>query len=299
MKKNNISTKSWIISVVLAILGVLAIRFNGKPEIYTGIYFAIASIFLIGLFTNRFIGTIFGGLIITIGLILRLSYPEGSKLTGDKLKAFLIEEQAYKDFISSYFILLILAGLVIGFVAGLIGEMLKESKSGTYSANKITYMALFIALGVVINTVRIGSISFGGFPIILSGYLLGPIPGFIIGALSDILGFIIRPSGFGFNPIFTLTSALTGAIPVIVTRLLGERYPRYSFIKVLIGVFVGQMLTSVILVPIFSQLLYMKIFSVEATKAFIKQIVSIPVYSFLIVSLNDRLSKVIKFDKII
>ncbi len=84
----------------------------------------------------------------------------------------------------------------------------------------IAYASLFVALSVVINTFRIGSVSFGGVPIIFSGYVLGPVMGFIVGAMADIVGFIVRPSGNAFNPVFVLTSALTGMLPILVTKLL-------------------------------------------------------------------------------
>lgn len=171
-------------------------------------------------------------------------------------------------------------------------------KNTKFSTKKITFMAIFIAISVMVNTARIGSISFGGFPIIFSGYLLGPFMGFIVGGVSDILGFIVRPSSFAFNPLFTFTSALTGALPILTTRFLKEKYPNFSLIKIFLGVFVGQMLTSVILVPLFSTILYgNKTFIVLAVNAFTKQIISIPIYAILIKILNDRLKKIIDFRK--
>lgn len=280
------------------IFGILAIRFNGKPSIHVGVYFAYLAIILIGLYSNKHLGTVLGAFTIGLGFLIRKIYPVISSLSGEKLDAFLLEEQAYNDFISKYIVLLILFGALVGLLSGSIGELIREDTSDKFSANRITHMAILVALGVIINTVRVGSVSFGGFPIILSGYLFGPVTGFIVGGVTDVVAFIVRPSSYGFNPIFTLTSALTGAIPVIVTNLLGEKYPKYSFVKVLIGIFIGQILTSVLMVPFFSQVLYKRVFLVDATKALIKQLISIPIYTFLAVSLNDRLSKVIRFDKI-
>ena len=125
--------------------------------------------------------------------------------------------------------------------------------------------------------------------------LFRSVPGFIIGGVTDIVAFLVRPSVYGFNIIFSLTSALTGLIPVIVTRLLGEKYPNYSFIKVLIGVFIGQISTSVVIVPIFSSILYGRIFLEVALSALIKQLISIPIYSFFVVTMTDRLGKVMRF----
>lgn len=152
---------------------------------------------------------------------------------------------------------------------------------------------MFIALGVVINSLRIGNLSFGGLPIICSGFVMGPIGGFIVGALTDILAFMVRPSSMGgYHPIFTLTSALTGLIPVLVVRLLGERYPKFSFWKVLVGIIVGQLITSVILAPIFVQFLFGGTpLLVKITKAMIKQAYSVPLYAFLFMSIHEAISK--------
>ncbi len=295
---NKISLKNWLICAILAIIAIVAIRFNGKPTIYVGLIFAYLAILLIGLFSTPLLGAISGPIVVGAGFWLRNLMPEVSKLKGDKLEAFLRESASYTEFYSKYMIILLLLGLFIGLLGGAIGRILQEDRIEKFTPNKISYMAVFVALSVIINSVRIGSVSFGGFPIILSGYLLGPVSGFIVGGVADIVAFIVRPSSFGFNILFTMTSALTGLIPVVITNLLGEKYPKYSFIKILIGIFIGQMLTSVILVPIFSTILYKKVFLVELTKAFTKQAVSIPIYSFLIVTLNDRIGKAVQFDRV-
>ncbi|MDO5027408.1 MAG: folate family ECF transporter S component [Tissierellia bacterium] len=295
---NKISLRSWLISALLAIFAIVAIRVDGKPSIYVGLIFAYIAIFLLGLFSKPEVGAIAGPIIVGAGFYLRNLYPEVSKLKGDKLEALLMKRAAYAEFYGEYMLILLIVGMFVGLFGGAIGRVLQEDKFEKFTASKISYMAVFVALSVIINTVRIGSVSFGGFPIILSGYLLGPIPGFIVGGVSDVVGFIVRPSSFGFNILYTMTSALTGLIPVLITNLLGQKYPKYTFVKVLIGVLVGQVLTSVVLVPIFSTILYKKVFTVEFIKALSKQAVSIPIYSFLIVTLNDRLGKAIKFDKI-
>lgn len=293
-----LTTRNWINLGVIGILGILAIRFNGNPQIYLGLILAYIAIFLAGLFANRWVGAILGGLVIFLGYQVRMAFPIQPTLKADKLAAFLEKQESYHQFLNANIIWLIIAGVVLGFVAGRIAEILKEDKSDKFTANKLVYMAVMVALGVIINTMRIGEVSFGGFPIILSGYLLGPIPAFIVGGVTDLVAFIVRPSSFGFNPIFTLTSALTGLLPIVVTKLIGGKYPQFGFVRVLIGIFVGQMLTSVLIVPFFSMILYDRVFLEMATRAFIKQIVSIPIYAFFVQSLTDRLSKVIKFDKL-
>ncbi len=171
-------------------------------------------------------------------------------------------------------------------------------KTSRISTKKITFAAIFIALGIVVNSLRIGNFfSFGGFPIILSGYILGPVMGFVVGGLTDILAFIIRPSTTGgFNPVFVLTSALTGAIPVIVTGFLGDKYPEFKLWKVVVGVVVGQFITSVFLVPYFISVFYgAKLLIPNMVKAAIKQSYSAPIYGILVKVLVDSLKNHFKF----
>ncbi len=166
-----------------------------------------------------------------------------------------------------------------------------------FSARQITYIGLFVSLGVVVNSLRVGSFSFGGLPIIMAGYALGPVLGFLTGAITDIVAFIVRPSAMGgLNPIFTLTSALTGLIPVLVTKLLGEEYPKFSYLKILIGVIVGQFLTSVVLVNIFIDILYAPgTFWIKFGHSLTKQLIQAPIYAFLIKSILEVTTKQINF----
>ena len=158
---------------------------------------------------------------------------------------------------------------------------------------------MFVALSVVLNTLRVGPISFGGFPIIYGGLALGPVYGFIIGLVSDLLGFLVRPSGNGFNLAFTLTSSLTGAIPVLVLRMFGnDPKNKHSFVKVLIGIFVGQTLTSVIMVPYFMKLFYGFNFWERVLKALSKQVWSIPLYAFIFVSTWKVVNRQVDFESI-
>lgn len=295
MKKNN-----WIIVAIFSILAMIAIRSNGSPHIYLGLIFAYIAIFLAATFIEEKQAFLMGNLTIALGLILRKVYPVKSKLTGEKLENFLIKEAAYNEFLWKYFLLLIIGGGLVALLASKIASNIRSRKYEGISVNRLTYMAVFVAIGVIINSLRVGEVSFGGFPIILSGYLMGPLAGFIVGGVTDVVAFIVRPSAFGFNPIFTLTSALTGLLPILVTSILGESYPKFSFVKVLIGILVGQFLTSILIVPVFSTLLYGQAsFLVLALKALIKQAISVPIYAFLVTSLNDRFSKVINFKKIL
>lgn len=165
------------------------------------------------------------------------------------------------------------------------------------TTKQLVYSAIFAAISVAINTIRFGFFSFGGLPIIMSGYALGPNLGFIVGAVADIVGVIVRPpASGGVNPLFTLTSALTGFIPVFITTKLGDKYPKWTYWKVLIGIVIGQYITSVTLVPIFMSLIAGKnIFWPYFTKALIKQTIQAPFYAFLTKIILERISTTINF----
>lgn len=290
--------KDWIFIGIISVISILAIRLNSRPNVYMGFVFALIGILFVGFYSNRILAPIIAILITLFGFLIRWHFPLKETLKGAKLQAYLQKNQQYHDFISKYLILILLAIGLLAFIAGICGEILREDRKLPITVNKITYMALFIAIGVIINSVRIGDISFGGLPIIFSGFILGPIGGFLVGGATDLLAFLVRPSASEFNLLFTFTSALTGLIPIMVVSLLGDEYPKYKFWKILVGIFVGQILTSVVLVPIFQTMLYAQnSFWVYFMKALVKQLLSIPFYAFLVFTINDRVSKVLGVKK--
>lgn len=56
-------------------------------------------------------------------------------------------------------------------------------------------------------------IGFGGLPVIISGILFGPFVGAVVGLVADLVGFMINPMGGAYFPGFTISAALSGAIP--------------------------------------------------------------------------------------
>lgn len=268
----------------------------GSPKVYLGIIAALILVLFAARLSEEKWAGFYASLSIAIGIILQIKHPIFGKMKAEKLEKLKPLVENYHNFLIKYGALIVIG---IGIIAYFISKIKIEKKESTKfrSTRTITYMSVFIALSVVINTMRFGSISFGGFPIIYSGLVLGPVNGFIVGAVSDVLAFIVRPSSGGYNILFTLTSALTGFIPAIITGLFKDKYPNYRFFSVLIGVFIGQMITSVIMAPFFQSILFGKnTFYYYAVKAFIKQIVSIPIYSGLFISLNESLKKNINFN---
>jgi ECF transporter S component (folate family) len=168
------------------------------------------------------------------------------------------------------------------------------NKFNFFNVKTITISGLLIALNIVLSSIITipGIINFGGFPIIFGGIVFGPIVGGIIGAVGDIISFIVRPSASGpFMPHFTLTSALTGIIPGIIVRVLKINFDRPSWWKIFVSILIGQVTTSVIMVPYFRNILFGHPLLLTMTKAASRQIFNIPLYSIIITILIRVLRK--------
>ncbi len=106
-------------------------------------------------------------------------------------------------------------------------------KSSGIGAKQLTAGAVLVALGVALTYLRlpltaVTEITFTGLPIAAGAYLYGPFMGFLIGALIDICGFIMRPMGPYF-PGFTISTGLIGAIyGLFLFRMRWERGPAAS-----------------------------------------------------------------------
>ncbi|MDK8276494.1 MAG: folate family ECF transporter S component [Peptoniphilus duerdenii] len=265
----------------------------GAPKVYLGLVAAVIIVLFASRLLDKKYSLIASMASIAIGMALQVKMPMIPKMKPEKLEALKPLIETYHENLIKYGVIVV---AIVGILVYVLSPKIKVARKQS-STRRITYMAVFIALSVVINTMRFGSVSFGGFPIIYSGLVLGPVNGLIVGAVSDVLGFIIRPSSGGYNVVFTLTSALTGLIPIMVVKLFKVKYPNYKFYQVLLGIFIGQMLTSVIMAPYFQALLFGKnTFYYYATKAFIKQAVSIPLYAALFTSMTESIKDSIDFE---
>jgi len=157
------------------------------------------------------------------------------------------------------------------------------------TTKEIVLIGIFIAIGVVltrfaslriplggIEGIRIG---FGPLSIILAGILFGPLYGSFIGALVDIIGYILSPIG-PYMPHFTLSSALYGFIPGIMSSRLVSQYHNVKFFPKLHiwGIItITQILVGLILTPIFLHF----IFDIPWKLLVIPRIISTPIQIFL------------------
>ncbi|MDR2047339.1 MAG: folate family ECF transporter S component [Clostridiales bacterium] len=97
---------------------------------------------------------------------------------------------------------------------------------------RLAYTAVFIALSATMNIAAItgpsNSVSFTYFVNFFAGMLLGPVSGFSVGFLGDLLGCIVSPKG-PYIILIGISSGLLGLIPGLIMNLkvltrLGERF---------------------------------------------------------------------------
>ena len=169
---------------------------------------------------------------------------------------------------------------------------------------KIAYLAFLTALTIILTrilSIRIPiagvegvRVGFGALPIIFAGIAFGPVAGGIVGALGDILGYFINPLG-AYMPHFTFTSFLTGFIPGFIVFYVLKRCRTLPVI--LIAISVGQLITSLTLVPYFINTLFEVPFTVLMPPRLISQLINIPIYVYFIkVLLNSNALKIKKIE---
>jgi len=173
------------------------------------------------------------------------------------------------------------------------------------SSHKITTMGLLIALSIILTRVASLRIAIGGvegiriglgkLPIILGGVIFGPLAGGLIGAFSDLLGYFINPIGV-YMPHFTLTSALTGIIPATILVLMKKNEPTIFDLGIVITV--GQVITSIILIPYLLNILFGLPWKVLMPPRIISEPIQIFIYAYTINIILKRNILITKSHKI-
>jgi ECF transporter S component (folate family) len=108
---------------------------------------------------------------------------------------------------------------------------------------KITLAALLASVSIVLTrffgiVIPLGgfpslSLDLGSVPILLSGIVLGPIFGGIVGLTGDLVGFAINPRGGIFHFGFTINSILTGVIPGLIFVFLKNKNLKFTKIAII------------------------------------------------------------------
>jgi len=126
-----------------------------------------------------------------------------------------------------------------------------------------------------VDALRIG---FGTFPIVLAGFLFGPWAGAMVGALANLLGALIFPTG-AIMPQFIAIAALGGACPIIFWRILGS-HRTYFWLLLAIGT--SLLINSVGLISFFMNQLYGTPYEFMLTGRLVAWAITAPIYPILL-----------------
>lgn len=133
-------------------------------------------------------------------------------------------------------------------VKKLIGKKPTTKKGKVVKATKrIAYTAVLTALATIFNIitffpVRYCSLSFTAIPCFIAGVVLGPISGFGVGFLGDLLGHLILPQG-AYMPLIGISSGLMGFIPGVLFLLFNGK----DYLKICISFLICLVICTIFL----------------------------------------------------
>lgn len=113
----------------------------------------------------------------------------------------------------------------------------------------LTVCALLVAIATVLGFFKLVvvpeliEIRFAFMPIGMSGMLFGPLVGGIVGALADVLGYLVKPTG-PFFPGFTIATAISGVIYGVFLYRKKVTIPRIMLAQAVESVVVSLLLNS-------------------------------------------------------
>lgn len=128
-------------------------------------------------------------------------------------------------------------------------------------------------------------VSFGYIALATTGMLLGPVTAAASGALADILGFLIKPTGPYFIG-FTITGLVSGTIYGL---MLHDRQP--SIKRILLTKLLIDVVCNLFLNTLWLNILYGKAFFVILPARALKNLVQYPVDVLLLYPLLTRIYK--------
>ncbi len=158
--------------------------------------------------------------------------------------------------------------------------MFKQSAHQLKKHIVLTTASMYVAVYVVfylffsfpiMENVRI-SLSF--LPLAATGYLMGPVVGVIVGGVSDIIAFILKPQGAYF-PGYTLSNMIIGLVYGVClyksNKSLIILVMRAIIATIIITVFVNMFLNT-----LWGMILYHKAFKVDFFVRMVKNLIELP-----------------------
>lgn len=164
----------------------------------------------------------------------------------------------FKSIVSRWYLYLALVVLVIVIVLFVVIKK-PPIRNKLNVTQRISYVSMFIALCTAVNVLQI-STSFAQFSLVasvacLSGVLLGPLDGFTVAFVGDLIAAIIAPLGI-YSPIIGLGTGLFGLIPGLIFSYIKLN----DNLKVVISYIATFILSSIVLNTIGLSLIYPKVY---------------------------------------
>lgn len=172
-----------------------------------------------------------------------------------------------------------------------------QKKSKSFETKILVRAGLLVALSIILTRffsimptpqLRIG---FGQIPILLSGFLYGPVVGACVGAIADIVGVSLMPQGT-IHLGFTLSSMLTGLIPGLIRNYIIDKKNTKLLLHLSIGCVLVTLICHIGLNTLWLTQLFGKGFltllPARALKSFIELVINIFIIRILYVALKDR-----------
>jgi riboflavin transporter len=161
---------------------------------------------------------------------------------------------------------------------------MKSSTNELKSVSTISVAGMLVAVSVVLSFLKVVissvlEISFAFLPLAAGGLLYGPVVGGIMGVLSDVLGYYIRPNG-PFFPGFTLNALISGALYGLFLYKKPVTLKRVIIVSALIAILINLLLNSLWL-----SMMYGKAFVVLLTARIVKNVVMFPIDTVLLMAL--------------
>ena len=163
----------------------------------------------------------------------------------------------------------------------------------------IVFIAMMAAFYVILNrflSLSVGNIVRIGFSFVavaMGARFFGVIGGVAVGALGDIIGAILFPSGPYF-PGYTLTAAVMGLIYGLALYKLGAP----SVVKAVCAVVPSQIICTLLLNTLWTSILYTKAFIPVLTSRLVQSAIMLPVQIIILVVLEKvlfpRIEKMLK-----
>ncbi len=162
----------------------------------------------------------------------------------------------FKSIVSKWYLYLALALIII---AVIIFVCIKKTpkRNNLTSTQKLAYISMLSALSVAVNMLQISTpfaqLSFVATVCFVAGVLLGPIEGFAVAFIGDLIAAIVAPMGV-YSPIIGLATGLFGLVPGIIFAYFKGKY----WIKGIVSFIITFILSSILLNTIGLSLIYPK-----------------------------------------